>query len=156
AVTVTNTGSIFKGSYTVDLFADTSTTLDGNQVPLGTVNKKNVTIKPNKSQPVNFNVKAFSSDLPAGTFYFLAETVDPNGGTKVVATSQTVQVTPPVITPTITEVTVLPADIELFKSGNAIVTIENDGNVTATGLTIQVEPSIDGSAPVATVPFASY
>jgi hypothetical protein len=156
AVNVTNTGSIFKGSYTVDLFADTSPTLDGNQIPLGSVVKKNVTIKPNKSQVANFNVKALPSDLPAGTFYFLAEVVDPNGGTNVVASTQTVQVTPPIITPTITDAEVLPADIELFKSGNAFVTIENDGNVTATGLTIQVEPSADGSAPIAAVPFASY
>ncbi len=156
AVDVTNTSGLFKGSYTVDLFADTSPTLDGNQISLASTPKNNVTIKPGKKQVVNFNVKALPSDLPGGAFYLLAEVVDQSGGTNTIATAQTVQVSPPVITPIIDDSEVLPINITLNKSGNAIVTIANEGNVAAVGLDISVTPSVDGSAPIAAVPFASF
>jgi hypothetical protein len=155
-VVITNQGSNFKGNYTVNIFADTIPSLDGNQVPITSLTKKNVALKSNKGQPLNFNVKSLPSTLPDGTYYLLAEVVDSTGATNMMATTQTVQVAAPFITPAVIVAAVAPASIALNKTSSILITVTNDGNVAATGVVIALSPSADSVSPVTGVTLATF
>jgi hypothetical protein len=143
AVIVTNTGSALKGKVTLNLYADATTSLDGNQVLVATL-MKNVSLKAGKAQSFVFNVKSLPAGLPDGTYHFLAEVVDPLRYTNVVATNQTVSAATAFVQPAITVGAVTPGSIAIGKTGSVLVTVTNNGNVAANGIHLALKPSSDG------------
>jgi hypothetical protein len=146
-VVVSNQGSDLKGKVTVDLFADTGTTLDGNQ-ELVTSQTQTLSLKAGKTHPFTLNVRSLPATLPVGTYYLLAEVTDPSGDTNVVATTQTVQVAAPFVQPAATVLSVPPHAIAPNRFGSVSVSITNDGNVASSALTATLSPSSDGNTPV--------
>jgi uncharacterized repeat protein (TIGR03803 family) len=146
-VLITNSGSNFKGRVTVKIYADTGTSLDGNQVLVTTLTK-NLSLKSGKAKAVNFSITSLPPMLADGTYHLLAEVIDPSNQTNVTATTQTIQVAAALIMPAVTVGAVIPASIASGKSGSVLVTIANDGNVAASGIDITLSPSTDGNAPV--------
>lgn len=149
-VTITNHGSALNGSFTINLYADMTGGLDGNQSLLATV-KQEVSLKTGKAKSFNFTLRSFPSSLPAGTYYLLAEAVDPTGAAYTTAATQSVQVAAPLISLAASVGSVTPANISAGKSGSILVTVMNDGNEDLTGmLDLTLSPSADGTTPLAT------
>lgn len=149
-VVVSNQGSALKGKVTVDLFADTGDTLDGNQMLLAS-QTQNLSLKTGKTHQFNLSTKSLPPTLPAGTYHLLAEVTDPSGDTNVVAATQTVQVVAPFVQPAATVLSVLPHTIALNRFGSVSVSITNNGNVASSALNAVLSPSSDGSTPVSGV-----
>jgi hypothetical protein len=149
-VVITNQGSAIKGGVAINFYADTGTSLDGNQVLITSL-KRQVSLKTGQRQAINFNIRSFPPTLPDGTYHLLAEVIDPFGATSVLATTQTVQVAAAFIEPVVSAGSVVPASIALGKSGSILVTVTNDGNVSASGVDVTLSPSADGVTPVAGV-----
>jgi hypothetical protein len=147
-VTITNQGASVKGNITVNIYADTATNLDGNQVLLGTLTKKNATLKAGKTLAFKFSVKSLPATLAAGTYHLLAEVVDPSGLTNQVATTQTIQVAAPFVQPVVSVAAVVPSTLTQKKSATVTVTITNTGNIAGSGVTISLSPSSDGVTPI--------
>jgi hypothetical protein len=136
AVVVTNRqANAFLGNITINIFADTGTSLDGNQVLVTSLTKK-VSLKADKEKTFSFSIKSLPPALADGTYHLLAQVVDPSGATNVAATTQTIQVAEAFIQPVVTVGAVAPAGIAPGKSGSIIVTLTNTGNVAAGGLEI--------------------
>jgi hypothetical protein len=150
SVGITNTGSAFKGGFSVNIYADARTTLDGSQVLVASAAKK-VSLKTGKGTTVNFSVNSLPATLADGTYHLLAEVIDPFSQTNVTATTQTVQIAAAFVQPAVTVGAVIPATIALRKSGSVVVTIANAGNVAASGIEIALSPSSDGVTPLAGV-----
>jgi hypothetical protein len=91
SVRLTNHGPKLKGSYLVQLYADTSTNFDGNQVLL-TMKTKKYSIGHAGHRRVHLTVKTLPSTLPQGTYYVLAEVTDPTGATQVTPSTRTIDV----------------------------------------------------------------
>jgi hypothetical protein len=92
-VLVTNLGNNFGGFLTYNVYADTGTTLDGNQILVGSF-KKYAFIRQGKSHLVTgVRLKSLPATLPAGTYHLIVAMRDPIGLTRVTATTQTVTVT---------------------------------------------------------------
>jgi dUTPase len=139
------TGSTLKGKYVVYIYADASTTLSGQQVLVGTFSIS-ATIKSGKIRAWSLRLTSLPSSLPADTYHILAEVVDPTGAASLVATSQTLQVLAPAITLMASVGVVSPKDLVLGKAGSVAITVENTGNVTASGpLAIVLSASTDGT-----------
>lgn len=149
-VILSNSGGLLKGRVTVNLYANTSTTLDGNQILIGS-QQKNLTLKTARAKLVNLKVKSLPSTVPNGTYYLLAQVVDPTGATNLVASTQTVTVAAPFVQPTAAVISVTPASLAPGKAGTVVVTLTNNGNVAGHSLTLTVSPSSDGVTPVAGV-----
>jgi hypothetical protein len=66
----------------------------------------------------------------------------------MVATTQTVAVAAPFVQPVVTVGAVTPSTIVLNKFGSVSVTVTNNGNVTASGITLTLSPSTDGISPI--------
>jgi hypothetical protein len=154
-VVVTNTGPSLKGNFIVTLFADSGTTLDGTQMAVASLTKKNLSLKARQKATFTFTGEALPASLAAGTYHLVAEVSGPSGATGVVATQQTVQVAAPFVRPVLTVGRVSPGTIAVDKTGAIVVTITNTGNVLATGIVITLNPSLDGTTPVAGVVLAS-
>ncbi|HEX4124621.1 MAG TPA: choice-of-anchor Q domain-containing protein [Tepidisphaeraceae bacterium] len=90
---ITNPGSTFSGAVEINLYANTSPTLDGNQVLLTATTKIYPSFKSHKSRTVKFKLRSFPATLPAGSYYLVAELVTPTGATSVAATTVHVQIT---------------------------------------------------------------
>jgi hypothetical protein len=153
-VIVTDQGSAYKGSVTTNIYADTGTSLDGNQVLITSLTKT-VSLKAGKSQTFNFTIKSLPSTLPDGTYYLLAEVVDSTGATNVTATTQTVAVAAPFVQPSVSVGAVTPANIAINKSGSVQIVVTNYGNVAGSGINVTLGLSTDGVTPVTGVTLAS-
>ena len=149
-VIITNQGNAFKGSVSVNIYADTGTSLDGSQVLVTSLSKK-LSLKSGKGAVVNFNIKSLPSSLPNGSYHLLAEVVDPSGNSSLAATTQTIQVAPAFIQPVVSVGAVSPSSIAVGKSASVPITITNQGNETASGIRITLNPSEDGSVPMADI-----
>lgn len=91
-ILVTNLGNNFGGFLTYNVYADTGTTLDGNQILVGSF-KKYAFIRTGKSHLViGVRLKSLPATLPAGTYHLVVAMLDPAGLARVVATTQTVTV----------------------------------------------------------------
>ncbi len=146
---LTNSGSALKGIYTVKLFVNSANTLDGNQTPLTQMSLKNLTLKAGKNKSLNFKLSSLPATLPAGTYYLLAEVIDPNGAANVVASTKTVSVAAPFISLSAVAGAVNPSSIRVGKSGSIAVTLTNNGNETALGTAdLTLEASADGISPL--------
>ena len=148
-VVITNGGADLKGPFTVVLFIDASSSLDGNRVQVGRAARM-LSLKSGKSTMVPFHVRSLPASLPSGTYYFLADITDPTGATDVAAsTSLTVQA--PIVTlNTVGGPVKPPGVIKLNHFGTATVIVTDTGNVDAVGmLNIVLSPSSDGATPVA-------
>jgi hypothetical protein len=149
-VVLTNTGAAVKSdAVVVNLYADTGTSLDGNQMLVAS-QKKELSLRANQSVPVNFAIRSLPMALPDGTYHLLAEVVDASG-TTTVATTQTITVAAAFVLPVVTVGNVTPSTIALGKLGSLLVTVANNGNVPAAGVDITLNPSADGQTPVSGV-----
>jgi hypothetical protein len=149
-VAITNNGSKQTGIFTLKLFANLGTTLDGNEIQLGTSFQKQLTLLTDRSFGYVFHPTALPAGTPAGTYHLLVEMIDANGLTNVVATTQTITTAAAFISLSATATAVTPASIALNKTGTIIVSITNSGNSNATGTeNITLAPSLDGVNPVA-------
>lgn len=153
-VVITNSASAFKGTATISLFADTGTTLDGNQVEL-TSSTRPLVLRGNQHQTILFSAKSLPASLPVGTYHLLAEVTDPTGGVSVAATTQTVQVAAPFVQPVATVLSVLPRTIAPNRFGSVSVSITNSGNIASSALIATLRPSADGATPVSGVTFGT-
>jgi dUTPase len=145
-LTLKATTASFKGKFVVYLYADASTTLDGQQVLLGTYTLS-AALKAKKSRAMTLRLTTLPAYLPAGTYHLLAEVVDPTGATSLVASSLTLVVVAPVVTLTASLGAVSPAIVKEKKAGSILLTIENTGNISAVGaLSVLLSASTDGTA----------
>ena len=67
------------GTYTINLFVNGATILDGNQIFVAKASK-HFTFSTGKGQAFNFNLKVFPAGIVNGIYHLLAEVTDPNGG----------------------------------------------------------------------------
>lgn len=154
-VVVTNQGGAFAGNVAVNIYADSGTSLDGGQLLLAS-SEKNVSLKSGGSAVFNADIKSLAKTAAGGAYHLLAEAVDPGGATSVTATTQTIEVVAPFVTPSVSFVLLHPA---VVYRGSVIrppgpdirVTVGNNGNVTARGIDITLNPSADGATPDAAI-----
>jgi uncharacterized repeat protein (TIGR03803 family) len=152
-VALTNDGSKLHGIYTVNLFVSNDS---NNAIRLSTLSR-NLSLAPGKHAAFNFTLKPFASTLPAGTYHLLAEVIDPAGGSNMVESPQTIQVIAPIVSLAISAGPVVPATINASQPGTVLITIENTGNVNATGLLdVTLSASIDGITPLAGAALATH
>jgi hypothetical protein len=131
-VTITNYGALSKGKFAVQLYVNQASTLDGDQVQVGTITRT-LSLKDRKSGAVRFALSALPASLPAGTYYVLAEVVNPTGVSGMVVLSQPVEVEAPVIALNATTSAVAPSSLKAGKAGSIVISIVNSGNITAVG-----------------------
>lgn len=141
-VIVTNSGATMKGTMTVELFADTGTSLDGSQVLLSTKPRR-ASLKADEKTAFLFDIKSVPASLQSGDYHFVAEVIDPSGDTNTIATSQTVRVEARTVTPSVTITDVTPGTIAPGRFGSAVVTVTNIGDAVSTRGTLTLELSAD-------------
>jgi hypothetical protein len=148
-VVITNTGGAVRGTFTVDLYADRTDTLDGNQTLVYSATERNVSLKTDGHTQVNINSKPLPASLPAGTYFLIAQVTDPAGQTASVATTRTLSVASPVVTLSASVVPGKPLSLKLNQAGTLKVAITNTGNIESSGpLVLSLSPSADGTSPV--------
>jgi uncharacterized delta-60 repeat protein len=129
-VVLTNRGATTKGAFTVRLYVDGGTTLNGSQVLLATVSK-DISLKAGQGKVVVFALNSLPSTLPAGAYYVLAQVTDPTGKTGLVASSGTVTVAPPFVA--LSGAISVAGAVKPGKSASAVATVANGGNIQAAG-----------------------
>ncbi len=140
----TNNGSKQDGIFSVTLFANTTSRLDGNQVQIAAPVLKHFTLLTNRHGAFPLKLSSLPSSLPSGTYHIIAQIKDANGLFNEVATTQTITTAAPFVTLAATTTGVLPAAIAAGKSGSITISVTNNGNIDATGpLSVSVAPSID-------------
>ncbi|HZK80913.1 MAG TPA: hypothetical protein VFC46_07595, partial [Humisphaera sp.] len=150
-VIIANNGSELSGVYTINIFANTENSLDGNEVLVTTIDKS-LTLKTGKQTTVTPRLSSLPSDLSAGNYYIIAEVIEPTGQISVVASSQAVAVQAPFLGLTISAAPVRPATLASGKSGAITVTVANNGNIAASGpLSLTLSQSSDGTTPRVTL-----
>ena len=149
-VVVTNQGNELNGEVTVNIYANTSMSLDGNHVLVAT-STKNLSLKEGKGRAFAFNIQSVPATLADGSYYLLAEVTDPTGSNNVTAAPHTFQVAAAFVKPVIMVGAVNPSSIAVGKSASVPLTITNQGNETASGIRITLNPSEDGSTPMAEI-----
>ncbi len=148
-IVLNNHGGTLKGSFAINLFAGSANTLDGNQIAVASISSKNLTLKAAGSKAFNFNLKSFPATVPAGTYYLLAEVVDPTGATNIVASTKTFSVAAPFVALSAAAGGVRPSSVRIGGSGSVVVTVTNIGNEEAVGSAgITLSPSRDGVSPL--------
>ena len=149
-VAINNTSDTLAGTYTIELYADTSINgLTGNQVALQTVTK-HATLKPGKKLAVNLTTKSLPTSLATGTYHLLVEITDPDGNADIFTVPKTFSAAAPVVSLSASVSAAKPATIALNKTGSVTVTVSDTGNVSAVGsLVITLSPSLDGVTTVA-------
>jgi len=146
----TNTGPALSGTYTIVLYADTSTGgLSGNQVALETVTR-HTTLRTNRKLAVTLTAKTLPANLTPGTYYLLVEITDPLGNANIVNTSQTIAVSAPFVAFTASSAAVKPETVAVNRDGSTVITVTNNGNISSTGvMNIALDLSHDGVTPAA-------
>jgi uncharacterized delta-60 repeat protein len=147
-VVITNTSGALHWNMTVDIYADTTTRLDGNQVLVSSTTRRE-SLRAGGKTAFDFAIKSLPATLASGTYHLLIEVVDPFGATSLAVANQTVAVTAAYVRPVVSVGTVLPASIAIDKSGYVWVTVTNEGNVAARGVDFTLSLSTDGVTPLA-------
>jgi hypothetical protein len=144
-VTITNTGlAIANGTFTLNVYLNTGTTLDGHELLAGSATKF-LAINPTGSKPFKVTMRSLPATIPTGTYHIIIQSVDPNGSTAATFTAGTIQVAAPVISLSATTSAVSSSSLQVGQDASVLVTITNNGNVPATGLlTIVLGLSSDG------------
>jgi subtilase family serine protease len=135
-VLLTNTSSDapFNGPATVTIYATTQTTLDSSATALGTLTLAKVKLAPGASvvETVKFT---YSTKLPQGSYYLIASTN--TTGTNTTALNSiaftAVRVAPPLVDLATYFAGGIPVTVTPGHKGTANITVQNMGNVTATG-----------------------
>lgn len=143
----TNSGSKMTGKMTVELFAETATTLDGTQVLLSTKTRR-VSLKSDQRTAFVFDVKSLPASLQGGDYHLIAQVIDPSGDTNTIATSQTVQLESRTVQPSVMVAAATPATIAAGTFGAVVITVTNTGNAAATSGTMTLGLSADGTNPL--------
>ncbi|HWE01986.1 MAG TPA: Ig-like domain-containing protein [Tepidisphaeraceae bacterium] len=149
-VTITNQSmAISVGIFTLNVYLNTSATLDGHEVLVAT-GTKSLDLDPTAaSKPWKFLIKSLPASLPSGVYNIIIQSTDPVGATAVTTTTKTIQVVAPVVSLTATATAVTPPTLQVGQNGSIILTLTNDGNVAASGaLSIILSLSIDGATPL--------
>ncbi len=150
ALTLRSAAADVSGRFTVELYADTSATLAGGQVPLGSF-AVTARLRGTAGHVVPLSLRSLPASLPAGTYHLLAEVTDPTSATSLVASSQTITVAAP--TDAIAASVAVVGRTTVAGGGTFTVAVHltNAGNVDATGVTtVTVGLSPDGTtAPAA-------
>jgi hypothetical protein len=154
-VVITNHGIPFNGNVTIDICAETHTSLDGSQTLVTSLTKK-LSLKAGKSHTFAFSIKSLPPSLISGSYHLLAEVFDAAGSAGVAASTATVNVAPAFVRPAVTISAVTPSSLTAGQSGTVIVTVANDGNVTANGVVITLAPSQDGLTPLSGMTLATF
>jgi hypothetical protein len=143
-----------KGAVTISLYASPDGSVDSSAVLIALV-KKNLTIKSKKTAMVPISIKAIPSNLAAGTYSLISQTVDISKNISTAATGPTLTVAAPVIA--------LSEDFNKFNlpatavagaktSAAATLNITNNGNIPSVGTTtISLYASPDGTIASGTV-----
>ncbi len=155
-VVLSNTGSLLHGKVTVNLFANTSPTLDGNQVLLKSVVRKKLVLRAGRRALIGISVPSLAADFAPGTYYLIAQVVDPLERTQLVATAQTITVAAPNVAGSVALVVTEHYTQALGQNQivNLTVTVTNSGNVLLKGQTLSITSTY--SAGLATVVVATH
>jgi hypothetical protein len=113
------------GTFSVSIFASSTTTLDTGVDPLVATVARRATIREGKSHLATVPIISYPTTLPTGTYHLLLETTDALGNTEEVDTGQSVQIIAPVVTLSASFVSV-PANV--LRSG-AVLGVSESGNV---------------------------
>ncbi|HET6247501.1 MAG TPA: Ig-like domain-containing protein, partial [Tepidisphaeraceae bacterium] len=142
-ISLTNLGvSALKGLFTIQVYLDSSTTLDANRDLLTTISRT-FNLNGGKSR-VFHTPETFSPTLPDGTYYVLVDVTDPNGLTNLVA-SKPVVVAAPFVALSASVSATNPPNIAVGGSASLFVTLTNTGNEAISGLLdLSLTPSSDG------------
>jgi hypothetical protein len=147
-VLLANVGPKLKGAFTINIYANISTTLDGNEVLLTTMTKK-FTLNSDHTRTLNARLKMVPASLPHGTYNVLVQVIDPTGASNLGRSTQTVGVLTPFVNLDATAGKVTPSTISLGKSASIDVTVTNNGNEPVSGtLNLSLAASLDGVNPV--------
>ncbi len=150
SITLTNTGpATVKGKYTVTLYLDLGSTLDGAQTQIVTVNETLPSVASGKSTTIKVKLGTVPN-VAAGDYHLLANItgVVADAGGDLVASAGTIDVGPPVID--LVNVTALtsPASFSV-KPGQSFkfsVQVTNNGNIPAKGsLPIDIAYSVNSN-----------
>ena len=134
----------------MNLFANTSPTLDGSPTLVKSVEEKNLKIKAGHKVAIGITVPSLPANFTPGTYYLVAQVVDPLNRTSLVASAQTISVAAPNMTGSVT----LTATQSPFVKGtlNSVitftVTVTNTGNVPLRGRELTITSSYIGALPV--------
>jgi probable HAF family extracellular repeat protein len=141
-VSVKNSGSTARGPVTVNLYADTGTSISSDSVLLGNASRNGL-FKAGVVVPLLIRVR--SRALPAGTFNLLLELVGPSGNSQLTVLPQTIDAAPAFVQLSASAGPVVPQSIGANKFGAVSITLANTGNSPATGtLTLTLGVSEDG------------
>jgi uncharacterized delta-60 repeat protein len=143
SVVITNTQAAIRQKIGVRIFASTTTDLDGSQVLLESVDP-NLALKLGQKHTFNFLIRSLPTTLPTGQYYLLSEVVDATGATSLTASSQTIAVVAPLIDPVVTLASVVPTTIKPNGIGSVLITVSNEGNISAGVLELRLSFSTDG------------
>jgi hypothetical protein len=131
---ITDSSSAFKGAVTITLYANSETSLDGNQIQLLPPLTKSISLKAEGSKTISFSVKSLPDSLEDGTYYLLASLTGSSNNQSVAATSQTITVAAPG-----DSLVPVSGSLKFSKSGaSGSVIITNQGNSSPGGGMSQV------------------
>ena len=150
-VVITNSGATLKGTFSISLYAQSTSGTDGTQYLLTTIVKR-TTLRTARSIKLIAQIKTVPATLPAGTYQIVAKLLDPIGAVNLTTTSSVITVAEPFVQLSVTTGAVSPANILIKHSGSILVTLTNNGNwPTARPITLTLTPSSDGIASLPTV-----
>jgi hypothetical protein len=147
-VSLTNiSASSFAGPVTMTLYVSTSTTLDASATALTTLTIPKLSLRSGASRVSTLKF-SYPKGLPAGQYYVISSTSTPGTNT---TPSDSLAYTPVQIAPPTVDLAAYfaggnPVSVFPGTNGTANVTIQNIGNVTATGsLSLALYASLDGA-----------
>ena len=144
-VTISNPGNILKGIFTEKVYADPSGTgLSDHAVLLTTMTRK-FNLQTKKSASLPFSIKALPATLAAGSYHLVALVTDPAGQSSIISSSQSIAVTAPSHSIAAAVGPISPAVFRPGQQGTLIVSVQNTGNVTASGPLTVVISTTDNS-----------
>jgi hypothetical protein len=142
SVKVTNAGNINStGPTTLGIYLSPDG-LESDSMLVTSVTRR-LTIRPNGSAVITVPLRTLPTTN--GLYQILAQVTDPNGGLSAADSGSTVNIEPTTIAFNASAAAVSPTSIAAGKFGTLVVTIENTGNIAATGdATIEIGLSSDG------------
>jgi parallel beta-helix repeat protein len=143
-VVATNGGPTLAGEFELVLYADTSATgLDSSPVQLASVVRR-ANLKTGRSLSVPFVIHSLPESLPTGLYYLAVQITDPLGNASLVTTSDVISVVAPFVSLQASASTPRPSIVPAGKLVSLVVTVTNNGNVTASGpASLTLNPSSD-------------
>ncbi len=155
-VKFTNSGAKLSGTFKFAFDVNTSSVgLDADPSVLESFQRR-LTVNAGRSFAVTLTARKLPASLTPGTYYFVAEMTDPDGGYAFSTVPTPISVVAPVVTITATATAVRPATLTSKLPGAVVVSVVDTGNVAAAGpLTVTVLPSADGTTADGTTPLAT-